>query len=73
MATIEGIIRPFGIRTVTPSPGVSPIFVPSATVTPNNAMQLGRNGSGKTTTGSYSFSEKWYQTAKEKEVKTQQP
>jgi hypothetical protein len=68
---IEGIIRPFGVRTVTPSPNQGALS-PTSAVTPNVSLPLGKNGSGKTSTGSYSFSEKWYMTAKEKEVKTQQ-
>jgi len=53
----ESIVRPFQTNQVTPA---QTVYLPGQVGTPTVILRIGRGGSGKTLTGSYSYSQTFY-------------
>jgi len=67
VSELESIIRPFQSNDVTPA---QTAFVPGEIGVPNIILRIGRSGSGKVLTGSYTANESNYMTKYETERKT---
>jgi hypothetical protein len=57
MSELENIVRPFQTNEVTPA---QTYYLPGQIGLPNVTLRLGRGGSGKVLTGSYSYTQTFY-------------
>ncbi len=57
MTDFESLVRPFQSGEVTPAQAY---YLPGQAGVPNVVLRLGRGGSGKVLTGSYSYSQTFY-------------
>lgn len=57
MSELENIVRPFQTNEVTPA---QTYYLPGQIGLPNVVLRLGRGGSGKVLTGSYSYTQTFY-------------
>lgn len=63
----ESLVRPFQTGEITPA---QTYYAPGQIGVPNVILRIGRGGSGKTMTGSYSYQQSQYCTKYETERKT---
>lgn len=70
MTELESIVRPFQTGEVTPA---QTYYLPGQIGLPNVVLRLGRGGSGKVLTGSYSYTQTFYcvKHEVEKNIKSQ--
>jgi hypothetical protein len=64
---LESIVRPFQTKEVTPA---QTYYAPGQAGVPNVILRIGRGGSGKVLTGSYSYSASFYCDGSETEKAT---